>query len=389
MAKYYNSFWNYVETGVLDPKLAVKDWKELAMNLATSFEYEPAKHKKEDMYALLDECQKQGIQVIVCDKRTDFNRVSQVGKEQFEEGVKEAVNDFGSHPATFGFHVGDEPGPSNMDDMIFAYKTVKRHAPNLKHYVNLLPLWYDDGFEKMFGFTQANYKAYLDRIVKEAGLDILSYDCYAQCAYFEKEKHQNVYFENLKVFGEVARENNILFFTSLLSVGHWSLRCPTEDDIKWQFSTAAAMGCQGFVWFFLYERFLDGSFRNPPINLFWEKTETFTWLSRQGRIFMQWIVPELEGYEWVEVKSYNMSNPLFEEWKPGDFGLKALGTKIYETAPLLIAKFEGKEYNKVMIVNCDRELPTDVVYEYTLMGKERHYGQWVAPGQIWNIKLDK
>ena len=58
-------FWNYVETGILDPKKAVKDWKELGMTLPMSFAYDPKKHKKEDMIALLDECQKEGMKVIV------------------------------------------------------------------------------------------------------------------------------------------------------------------------------------------------------------------------------------------------------------------------------------------------------------------------------------
>ncbi len=389
MAKYYNSFWNYVDCGRIAPKEAVRDWKGLAINLATSFEYEPAKHNKQDMLDLLDECERENMQVVVCDRRLDFRRVAQVGKEQFEKDAQDAVADFGAHPATFGFHVGDEPSPADMDDMIFAYKTVKKYAPHLKHYVNLLPLWREEGFEKMFGFKPSEYGKYLDKIVKEAGLDILSYDCYAQCAYFEKEKHINVYLENLKVFGEVARANNILFFTSLLSVGHWSLRCPTQDDFKWQFSTAAAMGCQGFVWFFLYERYLDGSFRRPPIDLFWEKTETYTWLSKESRIFMNWIAPELEGYEWSDVRCYNVDVPFIEKWQPGDFGIKKLSEVVHESAPLLIAKFEGKEYNKVMVVNMDQHLPTDVVYEYSLMGKERHYGQWASPGQLFNVKLDK
>ena len=65
-------FWNYVETGILDPKKAVKDWKELGMTLPMSFAYDPKKHKKEDMIALLDECHKEGMKVIVCDIRASY-----------------------------------------------------------------------------------------------------------------------------------------------------------------------------------------------------------------------------------------------------------------------------------------------------------------------------
>ena len=43
-------FWNYVETGVLDPKKAVQDWKELGMTLPMTFNYNPQRHKKEDTF---------------------------------------------------------------------------------------------------------------------------------------------------------------------------------------------------------------------------------------------------------------------------------------------------------------------------------------------------
>lgn len=47
--KYKIGFWNYVETGVLDPEKAVEDWKALGMNTPMSFEFNPEKHDKKDM----------------------------------------------------------------------------------------------------------------------------------------------------------------------------------------------------------------------------------------------------------------------------------------------------------------------------------------------------
>lgn len=387
MAKYQMSFWNYVHTGVLNPKEAVADWQALGMNLATSFHYDPTKHKKKDFLKMLNECKKRNIQVIVCDKRTDFVTIRKIGKEAFEENVKQAVRDFGSHPATFGFHVGDEPNKAGMEDMIFAYKTVKKYAPHLKHFVNLLPIWHDDGFEKSFGFPPSGYKAYLDEIVKEAGLDILSYDCYAQCCYFEQDKYQDVYLENLKVFGEVARENNIPLYTSLLSVGHWSLRCPNEDDFRWQLSTATAMGCTGFLWFFIYERFYDNNFRVPPIDLFWEKTETFEWLSRQNRIFMRFIAPQLQDYTWESVKTLNTTVCDLPQFEDGDYGVKKIQLAVNETAPLMIANFKGEKDNRVVIVNLERQLPTSITVTVKNGDAEWKHRQWLAAGQILTFRV--
>ena len=41
-------FWNYIDSGKIG-KEAVSDWKELGMNLAMSFDFDVAKHNKQDM----------------------------------------------------------------------------------------------------------------------------------------------------------------------------------------------------------------------------------------------------------------------------------------------------------------------------------------------------
>lgn len=384
MAKYSMSFWNYVSTGAIDSVQAVQDWEKLGMNLAMSFTYDYKKHKKEDLIKMLDECWSKNIKVIICDRRTDFLMLTalKMSREDFEKGVQEAVADFGSHPATFGFHIGDEPSPEHFDDVVFVHKTVKKAAPNLTPFINLLPMWIDGGFEEVMGCKPQEYGRVLDKLVKAAGLEILCYDCYAQCSYFEKEKFQDVYFQNLQIFGEVARANNIPLYTSLLSVGHWSVRCPNEDDFRWQLSTATAMGVTGFAWFFIYERFLDGSFRTPPIDLFWEKTETFEWLSRQNRIFMKFIAPKLENYIWDCVKTVNMDIFNQERFKIGDFGITELKVMVNENAPLMIARFKGESDELFVVVNVDRQYPTRIELAHRTNGREQKVTEWLSPGQM-------
>lgn len=380
MSKYKMGLWNYVQTGVIKPEAAVKDWEDLAFNLVMSFEYDSEKHDKKEFIKGLDLCAQKNIKVIVCDKRTGWSTYTKEGEESFRYGVDEAVKDFANHPAVSGFHIGDEPSGSQMADMIKAYKIVKSAAPHLSPFVNFLPVWEEDNFKDTLGVEPDGYKDLLDRVVKEAGLEMLCYDYYGQCAYFEKEKSEALYFKNLRVFGEVARENNIPLFTTLLSVGHWSLRCPTEDDIKWQISTSVAMGVTGILWFFIYERTLDGSYRLPPVDLFWERTQTFNSLSRQNRIFMRYNAPLLENTEYDQAFAVGIPYaglPLFG----GGYGIEKIERIINEKAPLILSRFKGEE-DKFVLVNADRDYPVKLRISFSEDSDKKTYEVWMAPGQM-------
>ena len=131
---YKIGFWNYVNTGVLDAEQAADDWKALGMNMPMSFEYDPAKNRKEEMIAQLDACEKRGMKLIVCDARTTFFRYMAVGEEAFRKGVREAAKEFGDHPAFCGFHVGDEPGKTQWKAAENAY-IICREVNLLTHYM--------------------------------------------------------------------------------------------------------------------------------------------------------------------------------------------------------------------------------------------------------------
>lgn len=380
MSKYNMGLWNYVQTGVINPEAAVKDWEDLAFNLVMSFEYDCEKHDKKEFIKGLDLCAQKNMKVIVCDKRTLWSTYIRAGEEHFRQGVSEAVKDFGNHPAVFGFHIGDEPSGSQMADMIKSYKIVKSVAPHLSPFVNFLPLWEEDNFKDILGVEPEGYKDLLNRVVKEAGIELLCYDYYGQCAYFDKEYNEALYFKNLRVFGEVARENNIPLFTTLLSVGHWSLRCPTEDDIKWQISTSVAMGVTGIFWFFIYERTLDGSYRLPPVDLFWERTQTFNSLSRQNRIFMRYNAPILENTEYDQAYAVGIPYaglPLFT----GGYGIEKIERVINDKAPLILSHFKGDE-DKLVLVNADREYPVKLRISFSEGSDKTTNEVWIASGQM-------
>jgi len=285
MTRFPLGCWNYVGADKQGPS-AVLDWADAGMTLTMSPEFDPECHRAEDLRAILDAAAEENIKMIVCDRRAHWRSLA-ANEGAYREGLMQAIKDFGGHPATFGFHVGDEPDAADFADACRAYRLQKELAPCLSPFLNLLP-WYD-GVETRVGYT--DWAAYLDAFVEQAQPDLLCYDCYAQMN--PGQEGWDMFFTNLREFQAASRRHNIPFWTTLLSVGHFRYRPPREDDLRWQVNTAAAHGAKGILWFFFYMRQPHDNYRVAPIDEHWERTETFAWLSRVNRTFLQWQAPVL------------------------------------------------------------------------------------------------
>ena len=279
MEKFPIGFWNYTMLGQLRAK-DVKDWADLGMTMANSPEYWDGLDKNV-MLELLDACEEHGIKMILCDRRARWGG-SVDDPEAYEQRFREAYEDFGKHPAALGFHVGDEPtNEKAFAECCAAHRIQEKVAPGLVPHLNFLPYW--EGQERDILKTDT-FIEWAERMVRDADLKILCYDCYAQMNPEEDGTH--MYFQNLRKFMEAADATGITPWTTLLSVGHFRYRCPNEDDLRWQLNTAVASGMKGILWFFIYERAPKSNYRNPPIDEFGERTETFRWMSRVNRHFL-------------------------------------------------------------------------------------------------------
>lgn len=380
--EYKIGFWNYVETGVLDPEKAVEDWKALGMNTPMSFDFDPEKHDKKGMLRALDVCEKNGMKMIVCDARTTFRRLKEIGKEKFVQDVTNASRDFASHPAFFGFHVGDETDKEMFPYAEEAYRIVKEAAPNSVPFINFLPFWEGDDFAECLCPDLESYADMLDRFVKNTGAAMISYDCYAHCAYFEREKYVDIYFRNLRLFGTVARNNGIELCNCPCCVGHWMLVVPDEDLLRWQINTSVTHGVTGLMYFFVYERTLDGSFRLPPIDLFWERTETFPRLSRQNRIFNSFFAEPMSGLTLCDIRHFGTRTyGGFPQFEPNeDIGKIEFAVN---PVPMSITKYKDARGTTVYaVVNLSQNEPTAVSFtcgngfeRYSILHR-------MAPGQL-------
>lgn len=375
---YKIGFWNYVNSGVLDPAEAVSDWAELGMTTPMSFEFDPKKHSLDEAKKLLDECDRRGMKVIFCDARTRFSRLKEVGEKQFSLGVKQAAKDFATHPAFFGFHVGDEPDRALWDTAKKAFTIVKDCTPRARSFINFLPYWDEDNFNSSVADGIAGYKDMLNGFVADTGADIMAFDYYGQCAYFERERFVDLYFTNLNLFGGVARAHKIELFPSLLSVGHWSLVVPDEDLLRWQITTSVAHGASGLMWFFVYERTYDGSFRTSPIDLFYHRTETFDRLARQNNTFLRFFANRLAPYsfEWVKHvgKSYGGTSAFTPDGHIQNIEF------IVNPVPLAVTKFTAGGRALYAVTNLSQSEPTAI----KAVGSESIDGAnqkiWLAPG---------
>ncbi len=400
-------FWNILSATQLGPE-AVADWKDFGTTLTMTGTYDPGQDKQAFL-AVLDECAKQHIQLLVSDRRLGYDLSAD--EAQYRENVRQVTADFAWHPAVCGFHLGDEPGAAQTENAIRAVRIFREICPDKLPFLNLLP-WYSDEFGGVEArvAARADYKDYLIDFVRRSGIPILSYDCYFQ---LEEEHGQptarawETYYRNLRIFKEAAAETGVELWYTTLAVGHMMYRCPTRDDLRWEINTAVAHGVKALFYWFLYSGFYNANYRYAPINELFERTETFDWLSTENRLFARVFGQVFTRLQLEQVshvgKAYG-GFPLFDE--DSDRHIARVCNK--NGVPMILSRFSCAERpgyafyavvdNSVTDSTCTgivfRE-PTEV-YEVRStetdmqlipLGLQTEIAYWFSPGQMWVIAV--
>lgn len=300
MENYPISFWNVAHLDKVEntPAQRVADWKDLGITLAMSPGFDP--ELKHVAKAYLDECERAGLKLILCDRRTHWNYLKANGEDAYRAAFKEALADFDGHPALFGFYVGDEPDVDNVEYAKVAMRIQTEMAPHLIPYLNLLP-WFDFIKERI-GSDQLS--AYLDSIVDEGKAQLLSYDFYAHMQE-EGDRRFDMYFENIRGYYEAYKRTGVPFMSIVLSGAHscggTHYRVPTKDELRWQLGSCVAMGAASVSWYVIdpcgiYE---DAghlyNYRDLPINALGERTEHYERLSEVNRMFLKHMGEVMHG----------------------------------------------------------------------------------------------
>lgn len=277
--RYPIGFWNYLSVQVT-PVSQVESWKRagITCNQTPFFSY--GSHDPADMVAMLDEMHRAGMRAFVCVSDLDFHRFLQ-DPEAFRPVFARAYADFGRHPATYGFFIGDEPlNGQEFSACVRAYQIMREIAPELTPLLNFNPYW--EGMENDLLGGEA-FDAWIDRFVRESGCPLICYDCYSQMN--PGDEGINMYFRNLNRYVGAAERNGVMVWNTLLSCGHFRYRVPDEDDIRWQLSTTVASGCDGILWFLWYGQNLTNNYRGAPIDELGEESATYAAIRRVQLLF--------------------------------------------------------------------------------------------------------
>ncbi len=280
MKKFPICFWNYATFDQMG-KNPVKDWVDAGFTMALSPVFRKGIDSPDRMNKLLDECLKNGISVIIDDKRCKWDGALE-DEANYRKNFTEMLNEFGNHKAVYGFYVGDEPKSDKMEVAVKAVKIQTELCPGKKPFINFNP--YYEGNEGSLGGKDFNVWAH--DFIKESGLKQFSYDCYEQMNP-DDASHRgiNFYFQDLLKFTAVAKRENLPLWVTNLIVPHFRFKTPTEDDIRWQLNTTVASGANGAWWYFLYLRLPRLNYRLAPIDENGNRTEAYERLARVQNIF--------------------------------------------------------------------------------------------------------
>ena len=149
LGRFPIGFWNYPNIDSYGPE-EVTRWTKCGMTLNQSPRFDYAKNTKEQMLALLDECHRQGMKLMLCIAGIEF-RDALKDIDAMRKTYIRAYEDFGKHPATYGFYVGDEPvGKEENQACVEAYRIYLEISPELTPFLNFNP--YTPGFEEQCYF---------------------------------------------------------------------------------------------------------------------------------------------------------------------------------------------------------------------------------------------
>ena len=343
-------FWACYYPGFKWTREEVARWKECGLTFAMTPFYNPGSTDKAEFLAAMDACAEMGISLIVCDTRARVQTYKNA-PEEYRKTFQEAVNDFGYHPATLGFFIGDEPYGEAILPCQEVCNIQLEVAPHLMPYVNFLPY---DGLKDCGYNTQGKtFAQWIDDFAKESNCPAFSYDCYVQMNP-EKEWIHN-FFANLYHYTKAAKRNDRALFCIALGVGHFRYRVPNQNELRWQFNAAVATGCSGVFWFTFYNNYRYNNYRGAAIDEFGKETQTYGDMARLHKRFLRDYGKIINtskhldtfciGKEYGGYGFFRVDIPVMEE-------LGIAGAQSLNGTPGLLSIFENEKGEKfVMIFN--------------------------------------
>ena len=294
--EYHFSTWNYEGISAsTDIDQAVKDWKEAGLTIPMTFDLKSTADLPV-MIDLLDKCDAAGMKVIINDTRKvwwDMDILTAEGAQRYREKMQAMKNDFGNHPAVWGYFIADEPDASRWEEAMAGVKIAEEVMPETNVMVNMHPFW-----EGSFVHGDITVEEYADKItdfVESTGIGHISVDSYSGIRndpYAEENGTTQVreLFRNYWLVSEICSRTGAEPFFSLLCAGEGEKPVPGREDFRWQINTAVAHGMTGIQWYTFYsggEAQSDSPFCAPVVTGTspWHRTTTFDAIAAECNAF--------------------------------------------------------------------------------------------------------
>jgi hypothetical protein len=189
---------------------------------------------------VLDLCQQVGLKALIMDGRMSY---SIEGNAERKKALDAMVADYKDHPALFGYHIVDEPGPHAFGGLAEVMSYLKEKDPKHPGFINLLPV-YAREHNILGGLTYEQYVWQYADVVKPP---FISYDHYH--FFGEGRGDRSSFFENLTTIRQVALEKKLPFWNIVLCTQHGWYRNLNEAELRFEAMQTLAFGGKGLLWF--------------------------------------------------------------------------------------------------------------------------------------------
>ena len=253
----------------------------------------------EHLKKYLDRARELNVRLILFADFTNCD-LKKLGEEEYSRRIREFYEvTLARHPSVYGFFVGDEP--DNAEDLEWTRRCIilmKKIFPDLTPYINMQGHSCDYP-ESYFGGI--SHREWLKALKDEAGDFMISYDMYGQLV--NDGGGTSDYFYECKKIIDICEKAGVEPWACLICSAHLVFHIPSEYDIMWQITTAAAMGFKGIIWFRFYDSPAVPNYHGSPIDQYGNKTthyydmlrcirgfgdhfgEIFPYLKRKGTYF--------------------------------------------------------------------------------------------------------
>lgn len=333
----------------------------------------------------LDLVRDAGMRGFVKDASIKIRGTGPDGLEPMEDAeiakrAKELAARTSQHPATFGYHIIDEPARKIVPRVAEWAKQLTAAAPNVVAYTNFFPIGSSD-----IGRTGADYEKYLTSYLEAAKPKAFSYDGYSL---MDDGTVRSRYFENLEVARRTALKTGIPFWHVALANSHFRYAEPSEATFAFQIYTSLAYGVRGIGWF-TYTGRDRGNYHSTAIDLFGHRTRTFD-LLRNANLQLHRLAPIYAALKSVGV----FHHPVIPQGCVGIDASKFVDD-IRGTGPFVVGEFEDAQGRPaILVVNRDMQHSTQVAVVLkaksamqrvsSFTGQIRPFGaedDWLPPGQ--------